>query len=59
MENVLRKNFKEIDLDQKCHRLDFCVSNFSQFSQILTNERNWRKKSKQFGKIYALIKLGN
>ena len=25
---VLRIHFKEIDLDQKCHRLSFCVSYF-------------------------------
>ena len=58
---VSRIRFNEIDLDQKRHRLGFCVSYFLSIlpdfdSRLVSHERNWReKKSKQFGKIYVLV----
>ena len=50
------KRFKEIDLDQKCHRLGFCVSYFlSILPDFDSREKLAEKKSKQFGKIYVLV----
>jgi hypothetical protein len=51
---VLRIRFKEID--QKCHRLGFCVSHFlSILPDFDSREKLAEKKSKKFGKIYVLV----
>ena len=48
---VSRIRFNEIDLDQKRHRLGFCVSYFlSILPDFDSREKLAEKKSKQFGK---------